>query len=162
MKKIVILLLFVLPLCGFGQEIITGEEHYFDMLREHIGLKIRNVIFPGIDSVACDSIQHGEGKIKIWISVDQDSSGKFHVENFRAFGDCPKKKQYIEDKRNEIIRKIENMQPIMIFVHDGDSYVWKKGLTKKELFERKSYLSYRFPFFIQVSECGDEFIIVVR
>lgn len=160
MKKIIILLLFAAPLCGFGQEIIAGEGQYMDMIYEHIGLKVKNVIFPGIDSVVCDSVQHGEEKIIIWVHVNHDSLGKFHVKAIRVLGDCPKKKQYIEEKRNEIIRKIEDMAPIMIFVHDNDPYVWKKGLTKKELFERIP-VGYNFPFFIRVSECGDEFIIDV-
>ena len=56
MKKNVILLLFAVPFCGFGQEIITDDNCYFDMIYEHIGLRIRNIIFPGIDSIACDSV----------------------------------------------------------------------------------------------------------
>lgn len=154
MKKNVILLLFAVPLFGFGQEIITNEDRYLNMIYEHIGFTVKNVIFPGIDSVACDSVENREGEIRILVRVNQDSLGKFHVDNIRVRGDCPKKKQYIEDKKNEIIRDIEEIGQIKIFYVEYPAH----RLPKKNLFERWPYLGYGFSFFIQISECGDEFI----
>lgn len=150
MKKSLMLLLFVVPLCGFGQEIVTRDYRYFEIICNKIDSVVRSVLYPKIDSIDCNIIQdndtfYADSLSIIYVKVNLDSTGKFHVEYVRIASNCVEKKQYLEDKREAIIFQIEAMEPIFIFYHE----IRKKIVTKEEIFRITPYLEYWIPVFIK-------------
>ncbi|MBO4282082.1 MAG: hypothetical protein J5873_02685 [Bacteroidales bacterium] len=163
MKKNVMILLFVIPLCGFGQEVVTTDYKHFEIIANKIDSVIRSVLYPKINSIDCNLVQDndftkptfcgssfcGDSLIVVHVRVNLDSTGKFHIAHFKIGGNCIAKMQYIEDKREEIVSHIESMDPLLIFYYEKEPDIWEKDLTKEELFKRMPYLQYQIPVFIK-------------
>lgn len=153
MKKYLILLLVVSPLFLKGQEIVTTDENYFMMIRSRIGFMVKSVIYPEMASIECDSVHNEDSIVHVFVRVDQDSLGKFHNVSIGIVCECLATKEYLENKKKEIINEIEKMRPIMVFYHEDDPYVYKNGISKEELFQRRKFLNYGFHFRVQNCKC---------